>query len=41
VDEIVADSLHQFLENVRRQCASIHTATYHTFITYQVEPALA
>jgi uncharacterized alpha-E superfamily protein len=41
VDEIVADSLHQFLENVRRQCALIHTATYHTFITYQVEPALA
>jgi uncharacterized alpha-E superfamily protein len=41
VDEIVADSLHQFLESVRRQCSHVHTATYHTFITYQVEPALA
>jgi uncharacterized alpha-E superfamily protein len=41
VDEIVADSLHQFLESVRRQCSQVHSATYHTFITYQVEPALA
>ena len=41
VDEIVADNPRQFLENVRRQCALVHTATYHTFITYQVEPALA
>ncbi len=41
VDEIVAESLRQFLENVRRQCALVHSATYHTFITYQVEPALA
>ncbi len=41
VDEIVADSLPQFLENIRRQCAQVHAATYHTFITYQVEPALA
>jgi uncharacterized alpha-E superfamily protein len=41
VDEIVADNLRQFLENVRRQCALVHSAMYHSFITYQVEPALA
>jgi uncharacterized alpha-E superfamily protein len=41
LDEIMADSLQHFLESVRRQCAQIHTATYQTFISYQVQPALA
>jgi uncharacterized alpha-E superfamily protein len=34
MDEIVADSLHEFLDGVRRQCAEIHTAMNQTFITY-------
>jgi uncharacterized alpha-E superfamily protein len=41
LDEIMADSLEHFLESVRRQCAQIHTATYQTFISYQVQPAMA
>jgi uncharacterized alpha-E superfamily protein len=41
VDEIVAESLHQFLHGVRRQCGQIHTATTQAFITYQVSSALA
>lgn len=41
VDGIVAESLHQFLHGVRRQCGQIHTATTQAFITYQVSSALA
>ena len=41
LDEIMADSLQHFLESVRRQCAQVHTATYQTFIDYQVQPAIA
>jgi uncharacterized alpha-E superfamily protein len=41
LDEIVADSLQAFLDGVRRQCAQIHGATYQTFISYQLDPALA
>ncbi len=39
MDEIMADSLHAFLDHIRRQCSLIHAATYQSFITYQVEPA--
>ncbi len=41
LDEIMADSLQHFLESVRRQCAQVHTATYQTFIDYQVQSAIA
>jgi uncharacterized alpha-E superfamily protein len=34
MDEIVADSLHHFLDGARRQCSQIHTAMNQTFITY-------
>lgn len=40
MDEIMADSLHDCLGGIRRECNQIHEATYQTFITYQVEPAL-
>ncbi len=41
VDEIMADSLHDYLADVRRQCAQIHTAIYQTYISYPIEAALA
>jgi uncharacterized alpha-E superfamily protein len=40
VDEIMAESLHGYLEGIKRQCALIHTALYQSYITYSVEPAL-
>jgi uncharacterized alpha-E superfamily protein len=40
VDEIVAESLHQFLHGVRKACGQIHTATNQAFISYQVSAAL-
>jgi uncharacterized alpha-E superfamily protein len=40
LDEIDGN-LRGFLDDVRRQCATIHAAMYQTFISYQVESALA
>jgi len=40
VDEIVAESLHQFLHGVRKSCGQIHTATNQAFINYQVSAVL-
>ena len=40
VDEIVAESLHQFLHSVRKSCGQIHTATNQAFINYQVSAVL-
>ncbi|MEP7271683.1 MAG: alpha-E domain-containing protein [Acidobacteriota bacterium] len=41
VDEIVADNLHEYLDNIQRQCALIHSATQQVYIAYPVESALA
>jgi uncharacterized alpha-E superfamily protein len=41
VDEIVADNLAVYLDNIQRQCALIHTATHQVYIAYPVETALA
>ena len=41
VDEIVAESLHQFLHSVRKSCGQIHTATNQAFINYQVSTVLS
>jgi uncharacterized alpha-E superfamily protein len=40
VDEIVAESLHQFLHGVRKSCGQVHTATNQAFISYQVSTVL-
>lgn len=41
IDEIMADDMHAYLDNVRRQCADIHSAIYQTYVAYSVETALA
>jgi uncharacterized membrane protein YcjF (UPF0283 family) len=41
VDEIVAENLHNYLENIQRQCALIHSATQQVYIAYPVESAIA
>lgn len=41
IDEITADNVHAFLEDIQRQCAQIHTAVLQQYITYSIEIALA
>jgi uncharacterized alpha-E superfamily protein len=41
MDEIMADNLHAYLENIQRQCAQIHTAVQQQYIAYAVDVALA
>jgi uncharacterized alpha-E superfamily protein len=41
VDEIIADDIHIFLQNIQRQCAQIHTAVHQQYIAYSVDTALA
>jgi uncharacterized alpha-E superfamily protein len=41
VDEIMADSIHNYLENIQRQCAQIHNAVQQQYIAYSIEVALA
>jgi uncharacterized alpha-E superfamily protein len=41
VDEIMADSIHTYLENIQRQCAQIHNAVQQQYIAYSIEVALA
>ncbi|MBC8170041.1 MAG: alpha-E domain-containing protein [Anaerolineae bacterium] len=41
IDEIMADSLHDYLMDIQHQCAEIHNAAYETFIAYPITPALA
>jgi len=40
IDEIMSGGLHAYLDNVRRQCAQVHSALYQTYITYPIEAAL-
>ncbi|MDQ3255531.1 MAG: alpha-E domain-containing protein [Acidobacteriota bacterium] len=41
VDEIIADNLHVFLEDIQRRCTQIHTAIHQTYIAYPVDYMLA
>jgi uncharacterized alpha-E superfamily protein len=40
MDEIIADNLHAYLENIQRQCAQIHTAVLQQYIAYAIDVAL-
>ncbi|WP_322490365.1 alpha-E domain-containing protein [Chloroflexus sp.] len=40
VDEIIADDLPLFLQQIRQQCTAIHEAIYQAYITYPIEQAL-
>ncbi len=41
VDEIMADNMHQYLENIQSQCAHIHTAIKEAYISYPIDTAPA
>jgi uncharacterized alpha-E superfamily protein len=40
VDEIMANSLRDYLADIQRQCAQIHVAIHQTYIAYPIESAL-
>lgn len=40
IDEIMADNLVLYLQNIRKQCDQVHTALYQTYITYSIEAAI-
>jgi uncharacterized alpha-E superfamily protein len=37
----IRESMHSYLDNIRRQCTQIHNAIYKTYITYPIDVALA
>lgn len=41
VDEIIANNMHTYLENIQRLCAQIHGAINQIYISYPIETALA
>ena len=41
VDEIIADNLGEFLADIQRRCDQLHAAIHQTYITYQIDAALA
>jgi uncharacterized alpha-E superfamily protein len=40
VDEIIAENMHSYLENIQRQCAAIHGAIYQAYVSYPADTAL-
>ncbi len=40
IDEIMADNLLRYLENIRRQCDQVHAAVYQTYIAYAIDAAI-
>jgi uncharacterized alpha-E superfamily protein len=41
IDEIIEDSVVQYLEQLRKQCAQIHAALNQAYISYPIETAIA
>jgi uncharacterized alpha-E superfamily protein len=40
MDEIPPGGMHDFLENVQRQCTQIHNAVHQVYIEYPIDAAL-
>ncbi len=40
IDEIIAGGMHQYLDNIQRQCAQINHSAYLLYVTYPIEAAL-
>lgn len=41
IDEIIADDLVQYVQNIGKQCEQVHGAMYQTYIAYPIETAIA
>jgi len=40
IEEILNGDMHEYLENIQRQCALIHSGIYQAYIAYPIEVAL-
>src|SRR5579859_5790878 len=40
IEEILSGNIHEYLENIQRQCALIHSSIYQAYIAYPIEVAL-
>ncbi len=40
IEDILSANMHEYLENIQRQCALIHNGIYQTYIAYPIEVAL-
>ena len=40
IEEILGGDMHEYLENIQRQCSQIHSGLYQTYISYPIEVAL-
>jgi uncharacterized alpha-E superfamily protein len=40
IEEILGGDIHEYLENIQRQCALIHNGIYQAYIVYPIEIAL-
>jgi uncharacterized alpha-E superfamily protein len=40
IDEIMGGGLRPYLNDIKRQCAQIHTALYQQYVSYPIEAAL-
>jgi uncharacterized alpha-E superfamily protein len=41
IDEVIADDLYSYLDDIQKQCAQIHNAVYQTYINYPITEKLA
>jgi uncharacterized alpha-E superfamily protein len=41
IEEIMAEGIHSYLQNVRRECAEIHSAIHDIYFDYSIEAELA
>ena len=41
IDEIIADDLHRYLNDIQGQGAQIHNAIHQIYVTYPIESAIA
>jgi uncharacterized alpha-E superfamily protein len=41
IDEIMADSLVSYVQQINKRCEQVHAALYETYITYSIEKAIA
>jgi uncharacterized alpha-E superfamily protein len=41
IDEIIADGLQAYLNNIQRQCSQIHGTIYQTYVSYPINEKLA
>ena len=41
IEEVMAEGVHAYLQNVRKECAEIHAAIHDIYFDYSIEAELA